>query len=93
MKMHSHSDTETMTLDEFLVEKPEAAYILEVGSDSMSEEGIFSKDLVVVERGRVPRAGDLVIVLSSGEYKIERFKRGKTVQVEAVVRALMRKYK
>lgn len=91
--MHSHSDTETMTLDEFLVEKPEASYVLEVGSDSMSEDGIYAKDLVIVERGRTPKMGDIVIVLSDGEYRLERFKRGGGVQVEAVVRALIRKYK
>lgn len=52
---------DTMTLDEFLIRKPEATYMLKVEGDSMIEAGILPGDMVLVERGRQPKNGDVVI--------------------------------
>ncbi|MBI4239955.1 repressor LexA [Candidatus Uhrbacteria bacterium] len=52
---------DTMSLDEFLVEKKEATFMLKVKGDSMIEAGIFSGDMVLVERGRQACEGDIVI--------------------------------
>jgi len=89
------SDVETLSLDEFLIENKEATYLLQVKGESMIEAGILPGDLVLVERGRQVRAGDIVVVLMDGEYTLEYFakKMGKGIQVEAVVRGVIRKYK
>jgi repressor LexA len=68
-----------MSLDEYLVENREASYLLTVKGDSMTGAGIMPGDLVVVERGREPRAGDIVVAEIDGEYTLKylRQKSGK----------------
>jgi SOS regulatory protein LexA len=52
---------DTMDLDEFLIHNREATYMLTVSGESMIDAGINPKDLVLVERGREPKDGDIVI--------------------------------
>lgn len=52
---------DTMTLDEYLIPHKEATYMLKVSGDSMIEAGIMPGDLVLVERGREAKTGDVVI--------------------------------
>ncbi len=52
---------DTISLDDFLVEKKEASYMLRVKGDSMIDAGIREGDLVIVERGGEPKDGDIVI--------------------------------
>lgn len=52
---------DTMTLDEYLIENREATFLLKVSGDSMIEAGIMPGDMVLVERGRDPKNGDIVI--------------------------------
>lgn len=53
--------SDSMSLDEFLIEHEESSYLLTVKGDSMIDAGICEGDLVIVERGRTPRDGDIVI--------------------------------
>ncbi len=52
---------DTMSIDEYLIEHKEATYMLEVKGDSMIDAGIQEGDLVIAERGREPKLGDIVI--------------------------------
>jgi len=52
---------DTMSLDEYLVENRESTYLVRVSGDSMKDAGILPGDLVLVERGRQPKNGDIVI--------------------------------
>jgi repressor LexA len=52
---------DTVSLDEYLIKNREKTYLLEVKGDSMIEAGIQEGDMVLAERGRVPRDGDIVI--------------------------------
>lgn len=52
---------DTMTMDEYLIENKEATFMLKVSGDSMKDAGIMTGDLVLVERGREPAEGDIVI--------------------------------
>lgn len=73
-----------LSMDEYLVAKPEASYLLQVSGDSMSEAGIVEGDLVIVEKGREPRSGDIVIAEVDGEWTMKYFrKEGKAVVLEA----------
>lgn len=83
----------TMSLDEYLIEREEATYLLTVTTDSMENAGILKGDTLVVERGRDPKRGDIVILEDSGEYRMEYFlPRGIPQKIAAVVRAVVRKY-
>jgi repressor LexA len=74
--------TDTMNLDEFLIHNREATYMLTVSGDSMIEAGINPKDLVLVERGRDPKDGDIVIAeIDSGWTMKYFYKKGEQVSL------------
>ncbi len=62
---------ETMSLDEFLVEHPEATFLLRVSGDSMIDAGIVPGDLLVVDRAATPREGQIVIALVDREWTVK----------------------
>jgi SOS regulatory protein LexA len=73
-----------ISMDEYLVARPESSFLLQVSGDSMIGEGIMAGDLVIVERGREPKSGDIVIAEVDAEWTIKYFKReGKQVVLEA----------
>ena len=73
-----------MSIDEYLITKPESSFLLKVSGDSMIGEGICDGDLVIVEKGRTPKHGDVVLAEVDGEWTIKYFTRkGKTVILEA----------
>ncbi|MBI3627040.1 transcriptional repressor LexA [Candidatus Uhrbacteria bacterium] len=45
----------------------ETAYVLKVKGDSMIEDGIFDGDMVVVEKEKQPRNGDVVVAILEGD--------------------------
>lgn len=74
---------DTLSLDEYLVTRPEATFMLRVEGDSMVEAGILPGDTVLVERGRTPRNGDIVIACVDGAWTMKYFfKDGKGVRLE-----------
>ena len=73
-----------ISFDEYLVTRPESSFLLKVSGDSMEGEGIMEGDLVIVERGREPRNGDIVVAEVDGEWTIKYFRKvGKDVVLEA----------
>jgi len=75
---------DVMSLDEYLVNRPETSFLLQVTGDSMIHAGILAGDLVVIEKGREPKNGDIVIAEVDGEWTIKYFrKQGKAVYLEA----------
>ncbi len=62
-----------LNLDEFLIRKPEATFMLKVSGDSMIEAGIYPGDLVLVERGRTPRSHDIVVAQVDEEWTLKYF--------------------
>jgi len=75
---------DTMSFDEYLVNNPASSFILSVTGDSMIGEGIKDKDLVIVERGREPKNGDIILAEVDGHWTMKYFrKRGKKITLEA----------
>ncbi len=66
---------DTLSLDEFLIKKPNATYIVKVSGDSMIDAGIMGGDLVLVERGRQPQPGDIVIAQVDGQWTMKFFEK------------------
>lgn len=69
---------DTLSLDEFLVERPEATFMLKVSGDSMIDAGILPDDIVLVEKGIAPRNNDIVIAQVDGEWTMKYFIRDAT---------------
>ncbi len=74
---------DTMSLDNYLINKPDSTFMLRVEGDSMQEAGILPGDVVLVERGRAARNGDIVIACVDGEWTLKYyFKNGADVSLE-----------
>lgn len=57
--------------------------MLEVKGDSMIDAGIQEGDLVLVERGREPKIGDIVIAEVDGGWTMKYYrKKGSTIYLE-----------
>jgi SOS regulatory protein LexA len=73
---------DTISLDEYLIPRnKESTYIVKVTGRSMVDAGILPGDQVIVERGREPKEGDIVIAQVDGAWTIKyyRAKGGKVV--------------
>lgn len=104
MPFRVHQDDELedkIDIEDFLLPNKDAGFILKVGSNSsMASQGILPNDLLLVERGGVPRQGDIVLIYEDGCHKMRYFpldkvgsKRFEGVKIEAVVTGLIRSYK
>ena len=74
---------DTLSLDEFLIDRPEATFMLKVSGDSMIDAGIYPGDIVLVEKGKAPRNNDIVIAQVDGEWTMKFFvKQGRDVRLD-----------
>jgi len=72
--------SDTLSLDELLIQNPQATFLLKVSGDSMSGAGILPGDMVIVDKGRVPKSGDIVIAEVDSEWTMKYIrKRGTDV--------------
>jgi len=75
---------DVISFDDYLAPHPETSFLLSVTGDSMIGAGIMEKDLVIVERGRQPRDGDIILAEVDGNWTMKYFrKKGRTVTLEA----------
>lgn len=71
---------DTLSLDELLIENRDASFLLKVSGDSMTGAGIMPGDLVIVDKGRPAKSGDIVIAQVDGEWTMKFLrKRGDAV--------------
>jgi len=76
--------SDIMSMDEYLITRPEASFLLQVSGDSMTGAGIMEGDLVIIEKGRDPKTGDIVIAEVDGDWTMKYFhKKGKHIVLEA----------
>jgi SOS regulatory protein LexA len=76
--------TDAITLDDYLIENKQASFLLRVSGDSMIDAGIHPDDMVIVQRGRTPKNGDIVIAQVDHAWTMKRYqKRGRTVVLVA----------
>lgn len=68
---------EKITIEEYLVRNRESTFLLRVKGDSMIGAGIFEGDLVVVDRAKQPKPGNIVVGIMDGEFTLKRLKKDK----------------
>lgn len=61
-----------LSLNDLLIEHPAATFFIRVEGDSMTEAGIFSGDLLVVDRAAPVRHGCVVVAILDGEFTVKR---------------------
>ena len=75
---------DTLSLDDLLIQNRDATFLLKVSGDSMTGAGIMPGDMVLVDKGRTPKSGDIVIAEVDGEWTMKYFrKRGDTITLVA----------
>ena len=75
---------DTVTLDDFLIGNRDATFMLKVRGESMKNAGILDGDMVLVERGRQPRPGDIVIAEVDHDWTMKYYRKvGNRVYLEA----------
>jgi SOS regulatory protein LexA len=73
-----------ISFDQYLVTHPETSFLLSVTGDSMNGAGIMDKDLVIVEKNREPKNGDIILAEVDGNWTMKYLcKKGKKVTLEA----------
>lgn len=75
---------DTMSLDEWLIDNPEASYVLTVNGDSMIDAGIVQGDMVIVDRTKQPKTGDIVVAQVDNDWTMKYFiQRGNKIFLRA----------
>lgn len=71
---------DTIGLEEWLIKNREATYLLKASGDSMLDAGIHPGDMLLVERGRDPKEGDIVVAEVDKQWTLKYFrKRGNQI--------------
>ena len=67
-----------LNLQDYLVQHPSATFCIRVTGDSMQNAGIFSGDVMVVDRALEPKNNTIVLAVLDGEFTVKRIqKKGK----------------
>lgn len=73
LSLVENNKSDKISLDDYLIRDRDASFMLKVKGDSMINAGIRDGDMVIVERGKNPRAGDIVIARVDGEFTIKYY--------------------
>jgi DNA polymerase V len=62
---------QTLDLNELCIKRPAATFFVRVDGDSMTDAGIFSNDILIVDRSVKPTHGDVVVAQVDGEFTVK----------------------
>ena len=68
---------ELITVEQYLVRDRTSTFLLRVKGDSMIGAAIHEGDIVVVDRSKQPKAGEIVVGILDGEFTLKRLKKDK----------------
>ena len=63
-----------LDLNDLLIEHPNATYFVRVQGDSMQGAGIYHGDLLIVDRAKSPKSGDVIIAALNGAFTVKRWR-------------------
>ena len=64
-----------LNLQAYLVQHPSATFCVRVTGDSMQNAGIFSGDVMVVDRVLEPKNNTIVLAVLDGEFTVKRIQK------------------
>jgi repressor LexA len=77
-------DLNLLSLEDYLIEKPNSTFMLKVNGDSMINAGILPNDLVLVEKKNQATSGSIVLARIDGEWTLKILrKKGQRCFLEA----------
>jgi len=62
-----------LDLNQYLVQRPAATFLVRAEGDSMINAGIYENDILVVDRSLEPTNGKIVIAVLNGQLTVKRF--------------------
>lgn len=65
--------SEVLRIDEWLITDKNSTVMVEMSGYAMQDAGILHGDLVLIQRGRLPQAGDIVIAKVDGDWLIRYY--------------------
>ncbi len=64
---------DTLSFDEYLVDRPESSYLLKVVGDSMEDAGLREGDIVIVDKRKEPKENDIVVANVDDQFTLKYF--------------------
>jgi len=64
---------QSLDIQDIVVQNPSATFFMKVEGDSMEPLGIFSNDIIAVDRSKEPREGCIVVLSINGEMLVRPF--------------------
>jgi DNA polymerase V len=61
-------------LNEFLIINPAATFLVRVTGDSMNDAGIYSGDILIVDRSLTPKDNNIIIAVIDSELTVKRLR-------------------
>lgn len=68
---------DTLSIDDYLIERPSQTVLITVKGDSMIDAGIVPDDVVIVEKRQVANVGDIVVAIVDNEFTLKTLGREK----------------
>jgi len=68
----------TLSLDELLIDNKEATFMLSVKGDSMKDAGILDGDMILIDRTATVKNGKIVVAEIDGEYTLKYLRKDGT---------------
>ena len=65
----------SLDLNEYLIKHPSATFYIHVKGDSMINDGLYSGDIMIVDRSLTPKTKDIVVAMINGEFTVKRMYR------------------
>ena len=63
-----------LNLNDYVIKQPASTYFVKVSGDSMIGAGIFSGDILVVDRSISPSDNRIVVAMIDGEFMVKRLR-------------------
>ncbi len=83
----SEEDRNYLSLEEYLIEDPNKTFLLKVSGDSMIEAGIYEGDIVIIERKKEARPGDIVLAQIDHEWTLKIYQMDKKKNITYLLAA------
>lgn len=63
--------SDSLSIDDYLIERPSETVLITVKGDSMIDAGIFQDDVVIVEKKQNANIGDIVVAIVDNEFTLK----------------------
>ncbi|PAU94349.1 hypothetical protein CK503_05970 [Aliifodinibius salipaludis] len=71
-----------LSLDDYIIKRPAATFFMRVKGDGLNKIGIFSDDILVIDRSITPRTNHLIVAILEGEMTVRKLiKEGSTAYI------------